>query len=434
MIKIFDESYRLKAEVEVMNAFSGHADRSDLLDYITKIKDLKKHPKNPRQLNKDQEKHLSHSIDKFGLIDKPIVTIDGLIIGGHQRINVLKKQKIKEIECWIPDQELTERDIDELNIRLNKNTGDWDYDILADQWEVNDLLEWGFTEEELTGAFDEIETIEAEDESEVLEPGDDKDATTQLGDIYELNGHRLICGDSTLPDVVNECFNGEIPILMVTDPPYNLASENSMVAAGSNNKMAGKLKNSSWDKNFDMPEFLKCIQNLLPENISVYIFTSHHLAGIIWEWSKDWASHYSWCVWKKSNPMPSLMKRHWTWDAELICYATRGKHIFNFPEEGHAHSTFEFSKVSSCDLHPTMKPVELICHIISHSSNKNNIVLDPFLGSGTTLIAAEQLGRICYGIELSPSYCDIIVNRWKKFMEKNNKPYSIKRNGEVFNG
>ena len=101
-----------------------------------KIKDLKKHSKNPRTLNKNQEKHLSQSLNKFGLIEKPIVTIDGLIIGGHQRINVLKKQKVKEIECWVADQEISEKDIDELNIRLNKNTGDWDYDILADQWEV----------------------------------------------------------------------------------------------------------------------------------------------------------------------------------------------------------------------------------------------------------------------------------------------------------
>jgi ParB-like chromosome segregation protein Spo0J len=109
------------------------------------IKDLKKHPKNPRRLTKSQFDQIKKSIDKFGLIDKPVVNTDGTIIGGHQRIEVLKKQGIKEIECWVPDDEITERDIEELNIRLNRNSADWDWDILANEFEVPDLLQWGFT-------------------------------------------------------------------------------------------------------------------------------------------------------------------------------------------------------------------------------------------------------------------------------------------------
>src|SRR5271166_3724937 len=101
---------------------------------VLPIKDLKEHPKNPRQINKEQFQHLSNLIAKFGLIDKPIVNLDKTIIGGHQRIKVLKKMKVKEVECWVPDQQLSEKDIDELCVRLNLNQGQWDYDILANQW------------------------------------------------------------------------------------------------------------------------------------------------------------------------------------------------------------------------------------------------------------------------------------------------------------
>lgn len=114
-----------------------------------KISDLKELSKNPRSLNDLQYTHLKTSLEKFGLIDKPIVTQEGLIIAGHQRKRILEKEGIKEIECWIPNRELSEKEIEELNIRHNKNTGEWDFDILANEWESNDLLEWGFNLEDL---------------------------------------------------------------------------------------------------------------------------------------------------------------------------------------------------------------------------------------------------------------------------------------------
>jgi len=398
------------------------------------IKNLKPHPKNPRSITKDQMQNLTDLIAKFGLIDLPIVNTDMTIIGGHQRIKILKKQKVKEVDCWVPNRELTEEEVNHLCIGHNLNQGNWDYEILANEWEMLDLLEWGFTEQQLLGleSEDKDDTKSLEDDSEVLEPAKDEDAITKLGDLYELGNHRLICGDSTDSDTVNKVMGNNEPILMVTDPPFNHSSENKMVAIGSKNKMAKKLKDSEWDKNFDVELFLDNIKSKLPKNISIYIFTSHHLAGDIWKWMKQWATHYGWCVWKKNNPMPSLMKRHWTWDGELICYATKGKHVFNFPNEGHAHSTFEFSKVSSCDLHPTMKPLPLIGHIITHSSNKNDCILDPFLGSGTTLIAAERLDRKCIGVELSQAYCDVIVRRWIKERKKEGNDYTVIRNGEKF--
>ena len=126
------------------------------------IKDLKDHSKNPRQISKDQFQHLSSLIAKFGMIDKPIVNLDMKIIGGHQRVKVLKKMKQKTVECWFPDKELSDEEIDHLCIGLNLNQGEWDYDILANQWEPLDLLQWGFTEEQLLGFSQEEKTKKAE--------------------------------------------------------------------------------------------------------------------------------------------------------------------------------------------------------------------------------------------------------------------------------
>ncbi len=114
-----------------------------------KIKDLKEHPKNPRSLSSEQGFQLQKSLENFGIAEKPIVNTDNMIIGGHQRLKILKKLKITEIDCWVPDRELTEREVDELNIRLNRNHGSFDYDMLANDWEVPDLLEWGFTMDDL---------------------------------------------------------------------------------------------------------------------------------------------------------------------------------------------------------------------------------------------------------------------------------------------
>lgn len=121
------------------------------------IKDIKDHPKNPRHIDKKQMHHLETLIKKFGLIDKPVLNLDSTLIGGHQRIKILKKMKVKEVECWVPDHQLKPEEIDQLCIGLNLNRGDWDYDILANEWEMVDLLKWGFTEEQLLGECKELQ-------------------------------------------------------------------------------------------------------------------------------------------------------------------------------------------------------------------------------------------------------------------------------------
>lgn len=122
-----------------------------------KLSDLMENPHNPRVLTKDQSKHLKYSLERFGIADKPIVNLDGLIIGGHQRIKILKELGYETIECWMPDNLLTQKDVDELCIRLNKNSGEWDWDLLANEWDEDDLSDWGFTDNELCKFVEEIE-------------------------------------------------------------------------------------------------------------------------------------------------------------------------------------------------------------------------------------------------------------------------------------
>ena len=125
----------------------------------------------------------------------------------------------------------------------------------------------------------------------------------------------------------------------------------------------------------------------------------------------EWAEHFSWVSWRKTNPMPSVSKRHWTWDSEIIAYGTVGKHTFNFPEEGHAYSTWDLPKTKETG-HPTEKPVSVPLMAIEHSSNEGNLVFDGFLGSGSTLVACEMSGRVCYSIEKDPIWVASVLQRW----------------------
>ncbi len=395
------------------------------------IKELKEHPRNARCLTKDQAKHLSTSMSKFGIIDKPIITKDGMVIGGHQRLNVLKTLKQKSVECWVCEEELTPEDIDELNIRLNKNTGEWDWEKLANEWNSDLLFEWGFTESELQ--FTPVEEIEAIEEDEgVLEPAKDEDAETKLGDIYELNGHRIACGDSTDPEIVQRLLLSETPILMVTDPPYGVNYDASWRAEegkkhGSKAKWAvGKVKNDD-QADWRLSYFL------FPGSIA-YVWHADKMAHIVAQNLIDCEFEIKYqIIWVKNNGFSRGDYHHYH---EPCLYAVKKGNNHNWKGGTKERTTWDISVVHKGEekndrtSHSTQKPIECMAKPIRNNTAKGEGVYDPFLGSGTTLIAAEQLGRTCYGIELSPAYCDIIVKRWKNFMTKNNKDFVIKKNGE----
>jgi DNA modification methylase len=400
-----------------------------------RISDLKDHPKNPRRLIKEQAQHLQASLEKFGLIDKPIINTDNQIIGGHQRKRILKKMGMKEVECYVPNRTLEEKEIAELNIRLNKNSGEWDWDILANQWEISDLLDWGFTADELLDSVQDINTEETQEDNELLKPP--KDPITKLGDVYELNNHRIVCGDSTVPQYVDKCLAGAEPILMVTDPPYGVEYDPSWRKdiKGKNRVAARALGTVQNDDKVNWA----LAWHLFPGSVA-YVWHAGKYCGEVEKSLTDFEYEIiSQIIWVKQHF--ALSRGDYHWQHEPCWYAIKKGHQHNWQGARDQATAWEISNLNCFGkskedgeertAHSTQKPIECMARPIRNNTAKGEGVYDPFLGSGTTLIAAEQLGRTCYGIELDPAYCDIIVDRWRKYMTKNNREFTIKKNGKL---
>lgn len=391
--------------------------KPDKIEQIA-VDDLLPYAKNSRTHSPEQVAQIAASMVEFGWTNPVLIDANGMIVAGHGRVLAARKLKMDSVPC-IRLGHLTPTQARAYVIADNKlalNAG-WDDAMLKAELDV--LKEEGF-EIGLTGFSDD--EIEALLDVEVVEGNTDPDDVpeapvdpiTKPGDLWILGDHRLLCGDSTSIDAVKKLMDASKADMIFTDPPYNIASENKGVASNVS-KSCKKLMESEWDKWFEFSKIESCLISSMADHCTVYVCTSHHLAGSIWQWMKSWSDHTSWCVWNKNNPMPSLMKRHWTWNAELICYATRGNHIFNFPNEGHALSVWSISKVNGKTGHPTEKPVSIPEHAITHSSKTGQIVLDLFGGSGSTLIACEKTGRKARLMELDPKYCDVIVKRWEEF-------------------
>lgn len=374
--------------------------------------DIHPYERNPR-INDRAVEPVMKSIEKDGYRARIIVDKDGVIIAGHTRYEAMKRLGWTVAEVWIAD-DMTPEQIADYRIRdnLTADFAEWDFSELeAEIAEMDldfDMSEFdGF--KDIQGGVSDTEPSAEEDDFDEDMPIEPK---AKPGDIYQLGQHRLMCGDSTSADDAKRLMNEMTADLVFTDPPYNIASDSKNFAADCSKAMEN-LSNADWDKEFDIKNVFPVLFDCLSADVSVYICTSHFLASDIWEWMKGWAEHYSYCVWAKPNPMPSLSKRHWTWNTELICYATRGKHTFNFPAEGHALSTWTINKKNGATGHPTEKPIAVPAMAITHSSKPGDIVLDMFGGSGSTLIACEQTGRNCYMMELDPHYVDVIIARWE---------------------
>ena len=316
------------------------------------------------------------------------------------------------------------------NIAANQHGGEFDLPALS-TWLLEldainlDMDLTGFSAKEIEDICAPFRTMPDEGEDEV--PEAPKVAASKRGELYLLGGtHRVLCDDSTDRAAVERLMAGERADMVFTDPPYNIAEETENFAKDIRPKSYGKLDNSRWDYGFDFDLLAPRIEEIL-ENGTVYITTSQFVAPKILNWLIGWADFKNYCVWNKTNPMPSLMKRHWTWSSELVCYGTKGKHVFHFPTEGHAKSVWDFPAQMSEREHPTQKPVQIPEHAILHSSNRDHLVADLFLGSGSTLIACEKTGRKCFGMEIAPEYIDVILDRFIKFTGK--KVYRLNSDG-----
>lgn len=390
--------------------------------------------RNARTHSPEQVAQIAASIQEFGFTNPILVDGADGILAGHGRLAAAKNMGLAEVPVIVLDHLSPEqrRAYVIADNQLALNAG-WDMEVLRQELGDLQLAEFdlsliGFSDDELAELLPEVEQLPPEDADADAVPEPPADPVTQPGDVWLLGKHRVMCGDSTSLDQVERLMAGVKADMVFTDPPYNIASENKGVAADVS-KAHNNLMKAEWDKGFDFAEVQGCLLAAIAENVTVYVCTSHHLAGSIWQWMKSWSSHSNWCVWSKPNPMPSLMKRHWTWSGELICYGTRGKHVFNFPDEGHALSIWTLAKVNGSSGHPTEKPVSVPEYAVLHSSKKGQLVLDLFGGSGSTLIACEKTSRQARMMELDPCYCDVIVKRWQEFT---GKTATLEATGEPF--
>jgi DNA modification methylase len=385
-----------------------------------KIADLSQDPANARKHDEKNIDSIIASLRRFGQQKPIVIDASNVVRAGNGTLEAAKRLGWDSIECVKTDLKGSDAIAYAIADNRTAELAEWDSDVLAAQ--LSGLLTddealanaAGFSTEEIEAMLSDLAEPTEIDEDEVPEPP--VDPITKLGDLWILGEHRVLCGDSTKAEDVARLMGGKRADMVFTDPPYNCADKMSESFYANTNGSAMKgLAAAKWDKGFIPDEFLKRVEEIRPDNGTVYVCTSHMLAPEIWSYmEKSKATHSSYLVWCKPNPMPSLAKRHPTWATELICYATFGKHVFNFPEEGHSLSWWSINKNAKNDLHPTQKPVAVPAKAIELSSKPGQVVADLFLGSGTTLIAAEQLGRKCYGMEISPQYCDVIVARWEK--------------------
>jgi len=360
-----------------------------------KISELIPAEYNPRQLSDKQFEDLKASLTRFGAVDPAIVNIHperkNIIVGGHQRLKVAKSLGWETFPCV--EVNLTRDQERELNVRLNKNTGSWDWNILGDLFQAEELKEWGFSDEEL---FGNIEVEEAEAQEDNYEIPDEIETDIVLGDLIEIGEHRLLCGDSTDSDQVAKLMNGEKADMVFTDPPYNINYQ------GVKDK-GRKIKN---DKMSD-DDFVQFIYDSLNIKCDTFYVCCSWQYCHLFRYAMDnlLKPVKSFIIWDKVNPAQNLdkyYKQH-----EIILY--HGK----FGGEKTLRGDIWQVKRERNTVHPTMKPISIISMALNDNPYKTNIY-DAFAGSGSTMVASHQLGRKCYGMELDPKYCQVIVDRMLK--------------------
>lgn len=391
------------------------------------LKDLKPAVYNPRKKLKKGDKEyekIKQSLLKFGYFDPIIVNEDLTVIGGHQRLTVLKDLDYETAKCVIVD--LPKEDEKALNIALNKITGQWDEALLADL--LLDLQEsdfnldlTGFEPPEIDDILSNVHDKELSEDEFDVEEELKKPAVSRHGDIWQLGKHRVICGDSTKAETYKQLLDDRKANLVVTDPPYNVDVEET----------AGKILNDNMSDG-DFYQFLLSmftqVENHMETDASIYVFHADTEGLNFRKAFKDAGFYLSGCcIWKKNSLVLGRSPYQWQHEPCLYGWKKKGKHQW-FSDRKQT-TIWEYDRPKSSKDHPTMKPIQLMAYPIQNSSMRGTIVLDPFLGSGSTLIAADQTGRVCYGIELDEKFVDVIVKRYIEVT--GDTEVTVQRNHEV---
>ena len=364
---------------------------------------------NPRKKLKTGDKEyekIKNSIEEFGFADPLVVNSDMTIIGGHQRLTVAIDLGYTEVPCAVVDVDKVREKA--LNIALNKITGAWDEDLLAELLEDIqnsnfDLGKTGFDPPEINTLFNKIHDKQIHEDDFDVDAELKQPVFSKLGDMWLIGKHRVICGDSTGEEVYTRLMDGDLANLVLTDPPYNVDVEET----------AGKIMNDNM-ADADFYNFLlsayRCMHSNLANDGSIYVWHADTEGLNFRKAFKDAGFYLSGCcIWKKNSLVLGRSPYQWIHEPCLFGWKQKGRH--QWYSDRKQTTVWEYDKPRSSKDHPTMKPVTLMSYPIKNSTMTNGIVLDPFLGSGSTLIACMQTDRVCRGIELDPKFVDVIVKR-----------------------
>ena len=385
---------------------------------------------NPRKSLKKGDKEyekIKNSILEFGYVEPIIINYDMTVIGGHQRLTVLKDLGYKDVQCVVVEIK-DENKVKALNIALNKITGVWNEQLLADL--ISDLQKsdynidfTGFEPPEIEQLFSKVHNKEIKEDDFDVDEALKKPLISKKGDLWLLGRHRIYCGDSTIPESYSLLMDGKKANIVVTDPPYNVNVEES----------AGKIKNDNMSDG-DFYKFLFAafvnIEQSMESDASIYVFHAD-TQGLNFRKAFTDAGFYlsGCCIWKKNSLVLGRSPYQWQHEPCLFGWKKGGRH--QWYSDRKQTTIWEYDRPRVSKEHPTMKPVALMAYPIQNSSMSNCIVLDPFLGSGSTLIAAEQAGRICYGIELDEKFVDVIVKRYIEQVGSSEQIFLLREDSKI---
>lgn len=395
---------------------------------INELIEAKYNPRKNLKPGDSEYEKIKRSIQEFGYVDPIIINSDKTIVGGHQRYKVLKDLGYNEVECVVVDLDKNKEKL--LNVALNKISGEWDMELLKNLMEdlnkeIDDLSLSGFDDNELQTLMENFKIQEVEEDDFDTEKAleEIKQPITKRGDVWKLGRHRLMCGDSTVITDVEKLMNNIKVDLLLTDPPYNVDYENKEKALQKfrpNKRVDDKGNTQIANDKLSDDKFK---QFLIDAFNSANIVMKEGAVFYIWHADSEGYNFRGACkeigwkvrqclVWVKNNIVIGRQDYQWKHEPCLYGWKEGASHLW--ASDRKQTTILNFDKPQKNGDHPTMKPIALFDYQIKNNTKADDVVLDLFGGSGTTLIACEQNKRINYSMELDEKYCDVIIKRWEE--------------------
>lgn len=386
------------------------------------ISEIIPYEKNPR-INDNAVPAVMKSIEEFGFKVPIVIDKNGTIVTGHTRLKAAKKLGMKMVPCIVAD-DLTPEQIKAFRLADNKvaEAAEWDMELLNEELDgIVDIDMSDFNFSDITDSPSSEDVVEDDGENIEL-PSEPK---TRLGDIWVIGRHKLMCGDATSEDVLKRLMGGDKADMYLTDPPYNVAYE-------------GKTEDKLTIQN-DSMEDSAFYQFLVDSFVAADSVMSEGAAFYVWHADSEGYNFRGACravewelreclIWNKNTMV--LGRQDYQWKHEPCLYGWKGGAAHNWYSDRKQTTVIDMNKPNRNAEHPTMKPVQLFAYLMENSSKPGDIVLDSFCGSGTTLIACEQMSRAARVLELDPKYCDVIVERYINLVG-NSDEVSVERNGKI---